>query len=195
MDWRAFRIRWTAVVCVFLLVCAPVLPARSVRQESQGTTPQAEPAKIPNDQLDALVAPIALYPDPMLAQVLAASTYPLELIQLQQWLSKNPKLKDKALTESRSETAVGCKRTGHGRPSRRRQAAHRRHSVDHRSGKCRAGSTIRRNGCRATHEGEGPRKGQPQEHRTAKSGNQGGGVQASHRHPASEPRSRLRAQL
>ena len=98
MDWRAFRIRWTAVVCVFLLVCTSVLPAGPVRQE--GTTPQAEPAKIPNEQLDSLVAPIALYPDPVLAQVLAASTYPLELIQLQQWLSKNPKLKDKALTEA-----------------------------------------------------------------------------------------------
>src|SRR5207342_535053 len=45
--------------------------------------------KIPADQLDALVAPIALYPDNLLAQTLAASTYPLELVQLQQWLEKN----------------------------------------------------------------------------------------------------------
>ncbi len=36
----------------------------------------------------------------MLAQVLAASTYPLEIIQLQQWLAKNPKLKDKALADA-----------------------------------------------------------------------------------------------
>jgi hypothetical protein len=56
--------------------------------------------KIPPDQLDSLVAPIALYPDPMLAQVLAASTYPLEIIQLQQWLSKNPGLKDQALADA-----------------------------------------------------------------------------------------------
>jgi len=47
-------------------------------------------AKLPDDQLDSLVAPIALYPDPLLAQVLAASTYPLELIQLQQWLKRIP---------------------------------------------------------------------------------------------------------
>jgi hypothetical protein len=46
------------------------------------------------------VAPIALYPDPMLAQVLAASTYPLEIIQLQQFLEKNPNLKDKALADA-----------------------------------------------------------------------------------------------
>ena len=54
-------------------------------------TPQAKPssseqpaAKLPPEQLDSLVAPVALYPDPLLAQVLAASTYPLEIIQLQQ---------------------------------------------------------------------------------------------------------------
>jgi len=70
------------------------------------TVPTAEvpaqaAAKIPSDQLDALVAPIALYPDPLLSQTLVASTYPLEIIQLHQWLQKNPDLvKDqKKLTE------------------------------------------------------------------------------------------------
>ena len=57
-------------------------------------------SKIPPDQLDSLVAPIALYPDPLLAQTLAAATYPLEIIQLQQWLLKNPGLKDKALADA-----------------------------------------------------------------------------------------------
>lgn len=38
------------------------------------------------DQLDNLVAPIALYPDPLLGQVLAASTYPLEVVEADQWL-------------------------------------------------------------------------------------------------------------
>ena len=46
------------------------------------------------------MAPIALYPDPLLAQALAASTYPLEIIQLQQWLEKNKNLKDKALADA-----------------------------------------------------------------------------------------------
>jgi Protein of unknown function (DUF3300) len=55
---------------------------------------------IPPDQLDSLVAPIALYPDPLLAQVLAASTYPLEIIQLQQWLEKNKNLKGQALADA-----------------------------------------------------------------------------------------------
>jgi hypothetical protein len=62
--------------------------------------PQSQTAKIPAEQLDSLVAPIALYPDPLLAQTLAASTYPLEIIQLQQWLEKNKNLKDKALADA-----------------------------------------------------------------------------------------------
>ena len=67
--------------------------------------PQVSPSQdaataIPPDQLDSLVAPIALYPDPLLAQTLAASTYPLELMQLQQWLTRNSGLKDKALADA-----------------------------------------------------------------------------------------------
>jgi hypothetical protein len=50
--------------------------------------------------LDSLVAPIALYPDPLLSQVLVASTYPLEMVQLDQWMKKNPSLKDQALADA-----------------------------------------------------------------------------------------------
>ena len=57
-------------------------------------------SKLPPEQLDSLVAPIALYPDALLAQTLVASTYPLEIVQLQQWLAKNPDLKDKALADA-----------------------------------------------------------------------------------------------
>jgi hypothetical protein len=64
------------------------------------STSQTRSAEIPPDQLDSLVAPIALYPDPLLAQVLAASTYPLEIVQLQQWLANHKTLKDKALADA-----------------------------------------------------------------------------------------------
>src|SRR5262245_42606126 len=63
-------------------------------------TEEAPAPKLPPEQIDSLVAPIALYPDPLLAQTLVASTYPLEIIQLQQWLTKNPKLKDKELADA-----------------------------------------------------------------------------------------------
>ncbi len=56
--------------------------------------------KLPDNQLDSLVAPIALYPDPLLSQALVASTYPLEIMQLQQFLNTNPLIKDKALGDA-----------------------------------------------------------------------------------------------
>ena len=48
-------------------------------------------------QLQQLVAPIALYPDSLLAQILTASTYPLEVAMAARWSEKNPKLKGTAL--------------------------------------------------------------------------------------------------
>src|SRR5438094_3663386 len=79
-------------------------PASTQQAQSQvmtTTTNKAPPVeKIPADELDSLVAPIALFPDPLLAQTLAASTYPLEIIQLQQWMERNKNLKDKALADA-----------------------------------------------------------------------------------------------
>jgi hypothetical protein len=72
----------------------------SFNSQEPASSPQNKAAKISAEQLDSLVAPIALYPDPLLAQALAASTYPLEIIQLQQWLAKNKGLKEKALADA-----------------------------------------------------------------------------------------------
>jgi uncharacterized membrane protein YgcG len=51
-------------------------------------------------QLESLLAPIALYPDQLLAQVLAASTYPLEIVEVAQWLKKNSSLQGEALVQA-----------------------------------------------------------------------------------------------
>jgi hypothetical protein len=73
-----------------------LLLARPVQQAAA-----QEAVKVPADQLDSLVAPIALYPDPLLSQTLVASTYPLEIMQLQQWLQKTSQsMNEKALTEA-----------------------------------------------------------------------------------------------
>jgi hypothetical protein len=88
------------ILCVIALVPGNTLAYMPLFRAAQASSPQGQTAKIPPDQLDSLVAPIALYPDPLVAQVLAASTYPLEIIQLQQWLTKNPGLKDKALADA-----------------------------------------------------------------------------------------------
>src|SRR5262245_42420750 len=85
-----------AIICAIFLVSgtAPLSAGQAQRQ------PVQQSAKIPPDQLDALIAPIALYPDKLLSQVLVASTYPLEIMQLQQWLEKNKGLQGKALTDA-----------------------------------------------------------------------------------------------
>ncbi len=88
-----------AVLCCALLAPGDVISAPRPQQPATQSD-QQQAVNLPPDQLDSLVAPIALYPDPLLAQVLAASTYPLELVQLQQWLAKNKNLKDKALVDA-----------------------------------------------------------------------------------------------
>ena len=70
-------------LCTLALVPGDILADMPLPQSAQASSSQDQAAKIPPDQLDSLVAQIALYPDPLLAQTLAASTYLLELIQLQ----------------------------------------------------------------------------------------------------------------
>ncbi len=84
-----------AVVCAVVLVFDDAL----IIAQTPSPSP-AQQKKVPPEQLDSLVAPIALYPDDLLAQTLAASTYPLEVIQLKQWMEKNKNLKDKALVDA-----------------------------------------------------------------------------------------------
>jgi hypothetical protein len=89
-----------ALVCTAVLLPGDTLAFISSPAQAPASSTQTQASKVPPEQLDSLVAPIALYPDPLLAQTLAASTYPLELIQLQQWLEKNKNLKDKALADA-----------------------------------------------------------------------------------------------
>src|SRR5215831_11458930 len=81
--------------CLVAIACTLVLlPGNTIflGQAKAQEAAQQETPKIPPDQLDSLVAPIALYPDNLLSQTLVASTYPLEIIQLQQWLDKHKDL-------------------------------------------------------------------------------------------------------
>jgi len=107
--WNRIQRSLLAVWCAILLLSGQgVLLAQEKAAAPQpspaaaGTADTAEPPaeRLPPEQLDALVAPIALYPDPLLAQTLVASTYPLEIIQLHQWMTKNQNLKDKALADA-----------------------------------------------------------------------------------------------
>src|SRR5688572_22387956 len=94
-------IRFIAVVCAAILVSWTTFaaPPPAVWQEPPATA-QEQPKKIASDQLDALVHPVAFLPDVLLTKTLTASTFPLELVQLHQWLEKNEKLKGKKLEEA-----------------------------------------------------------------------------------------------
>jgi hypothetical protein len=60
-------------------------------------TRAAQPPLFTDEQLEQLVAPIALYPDALVSQVLMASTYPLEVVEAHRWLQANRQLSDEVL--------------------------------------------------------------------------------------------------
>src|ERR1700689_5579341 len=70
---------------------------------SAQTPPPSPPPSAPSQQLltagqlDALVAPIALYPDALLSEILMASTYPLEVVEADRWAGANKNLQGDAL--------------------------------------------------------------------------------------------------
>ncbi len=74
------------LLALVLLLSAPALVA-----QTQMASAQSDQLLKP-EQLDALVAPIALYPDTLLAQVLMASTYPLEVVEAERWVQANKNL-------------------------------------------------------------------------------------------------------
>jgi hypothetical protein len=78
------------------LILTPVMAAAQTPSPSPATPPPTEQLLKP-EQLDALVAPIALYPDTLLAEVLMASTYPLEVVEAARWASDNKSLKGEQL--------------------------------------------------------------------------------------------------
>jgi hypothetical protein len=90
------------VVCATLMIAgAPteLLQAQSASQPATASTPPAV-APLTSSQLDTLVAPIALYPDALVAQVLAAASYADEVAFADDWLVQNQNLHGTALTQA-----------------------------------------------------------------------------------------------
>jgi hypothetical protein len=93
------------LVALALLMANPVAVSAQTADNppASSSTPQPATQSPPGaellkpEQLEALVAPIALYPDELLANVLAASTYPLEVVQADRWLKEHKTLKGDAL--------------------------------------------------------------------------------------------------
>ncbi|BCS52875.1 DUF3300 domain-containing protein [Geobacter sp. SVR] len=91
---------WMRAVSLFIaLLLAVPLPvtAQQDQQPQQGQAPQK---KLSKEELSQLLAPIALYPDELVAQILMASTYPLEVVEADRWAQKNKNLKGDDLTKA-----------------------------------------------------------------------------------------------
>jgi len=90
---------WTirAFVLGFLVAVPVVSLAQSPAPSSNPQAAASQQGLLQPAELEALVAPIALYPDNLLAEVLMASTYPLEVVQADRWATANKKLKDDQL--------------------------------------------------------------------------------------------------
>ena len=100
MKSQSRKLFHSVIAIIGLALLTSGSSALAQQAESQVLTTTAQAPKLPSGELDSLIAPIALYSDQLLAQTLAASTYPLELIQLQQWMDRNKNLTDKALADA-----------------------------------------------------------------------------------------------
>jgi hypothetical protein len=87
----------SVMLCCIMLV---PLPGVSARQGYAVTEPPVQAAHETPDQLQQLVAPIALYPDDLVGQILAAATYPAEIVEAERWLKQNQALKGAALAQA-----------------------------------------------------------------------------------------------
>ena len=76
---------------------------------AQAQTPVAVPGEAvvrqTPEQLQQLVAPIALYPDELVAQILAASTYPTEIVEADRWVQQHSDLKGQQLAQAADQQA------------------------------------------------------------------------------------------
>jgi hypothetical protein len=76
---------------VLLILLAPLGATARTSQTSDTSGSNSQPLK--PEQLDQLVAPIALYPDTLLSEVLMASAYPTDIVQAERWLESHKNLK------------------------------------------------------------------------------------------------------
>jgi hypothetical protein len=82
-----------AYVQAFAMAVLLLLSSPAVAQNDPQPASTTDASLLKTAELDALVAPIALYPDPLVSLVLMASTYPLEIVQADRWAKEKKKIK------------------------------------------------------------------------------------------------------
>lgn len=88
------------MVAMAMAASTPLLAQTPAPPAGATTTAANAPAPFSQGELEAMVAPIALYPDALLSQMLMASTYPLDIVEAARWRKANAGLKDKALEDA-----------------------------------------------------------------------------------------------
>jgi uncharacterized membrane protein YgcG len=84
--------------CLVAALAVLILSTSARYTTAQDSAPA--PPTFKPEEIEQLVAPIALYPDSLVAQVLMASTYPLEVVSAARWVKENPKVEGKALEDA-----------------------------------------------------------------------------------------------
>jgi Protein of unknown function (DUF3300) len=111
LDLKSFRVTgefdmmtdFVKKILAVFLCC--LLVQFAAQAESYGPIGQSTEQSIPSSgqfssqELQQLVAPIALYPDALVAQILAASTYPTQIVEADRWMQAHPGLQDEALAK------------------------------------------------------------------------------------------------
>jgi hypothetical protein len=90
--------RGLAWIIIAMFVMPAGIPAQDAVEPEQAD-------RFGKEELTQMLAPIALYPDSLIAQILMASTYPLEVVEAERWLRQNKDLKVDALDEALKEKA------------------------------------------------------------------------------------------
>ena len=107
--WLGIALVWSLGWCPANALATSDTPpeaAAGSALDEPATSPAAAPASNPQpgafaqDQLEQLVAPVALYPDALLLQILMAATYPLEIVQADRFVKQNPELTGEALDQA-----------------------------------------------------------------------------------------------
>ena len=168
---------------------------------AQTPPPPAQPAAAPaqqlltTGQLDALVAPIALYPDALLSLVLMASTYPLEVVQADRWVGANKNSSGRCVQGGTRPTELGRQREVAHRHARRARHDEQQARLDAAARRRGAGTAARRHGRHPAAAHQGASQQQAHLDQSADSDDATAGRPAVYLHRADRPGRALRALL
>ena len=90
-----------------LTVIVILMPMGAMAQTATSPAASTNVRLLSAAELDQVVAPIALYPDPLLAEVLMASAYPLEIVQAERWGTSEQEFHERSVKDRRRQTTLG----------------------------------------------------------------------------------------